>query len=1420
MTQITSENIANNTITTSQIATTAVASLQGPRITTITITDGSYSALDDSAVNTSGGYIKITGANFATGCSVVIGTTNATTVTFTSSTELRVAVPALTAGSYTVYVTNTDGGLAIKVNGLTYSIFPAWSTSSTLSAGYETTNVSVNLSATSDSSITYTVNAGSTLPSGLSLSSGGLLSGTLPAVASDTNYSFVIQATDAELQNTPRTFSLNDQADVINWTTPAANNTVYSGQVGVSFSQSYIANSLAGYSATITANSLPTGLSISGNVITGTPSVVANTATILTANAATSYKTGMRLIYINIAVAADPYFNLTTMATHASANASLANGTVISDASTNNFELTVAGTPRASNFTPFGTGWSNYVDGSNGYYTTVSGTAMNPYTQGTFTLECWINPTSLTTQYGTIISKGTTSNRDWALMTSATSGNNRDITWYYSPSFGDYFITSAANVLTTGVWQHVALVSTSLAIKIYVNGSQVISGTQSTTNSSNPTRVTIGSFVDYGTGTQPFIGYVSNIRYVSGQALYTGTFTPPTANLTTTSVGTSGANVAASLSGTVAFLTAQSNRFIENSSNNYSLTLSSAPTIQSFNPFNLTNTGSDGVMYFNGSTDHLSVPTATPLVLSGSVWTIECWCYLTSSDFSSYRILVNKRTSGSAASYDLFFNTTNGYLAFYNGTQYTSTVAPVAFVWNHVAAVYDGTNINLFMNGARVLQTATTNPDNGGSLWIGVEADASTNRFIGYISNVRILKGTALYSGTTYTVPTSALTAITNTSLLTLQNKYSHNTTQGHQDSSTNQLLITSAGSPAAGNFSPFSQSGWSVYFSANGNYITFPYTSANFDWWSSDYTLELWCYPLNLSSWSYDIGSGGGRPAPSAVGNMDYSGQTNYWSFGFDTSGYVKLYYYNGAQNAIVSTLTVNLNSWNHIAFTKTSSGVALFCNGVGQAAQAYSGTPRSTNSVLTIGQYDTQAVNGYISNLRILKGTALYSGTSYTVPTGPLTAVTNTKLLALQSNRHIDNSSNSLTATITGSPSVQAFAPFAPAAEYSQNTVGGSIYLNGSTDYLTTSLTTNLQFPADFTVECWVYMTSRAQSYPTIFSNYTNFDGGGGTFFLIAGHASYSTTLYQVGFNGVGNAIQSTTTIKYNTWQHVAVVRSGSTLTFYLNGVSEGTYTSSAAINGNGGSWWIGTSGNIPTSGGQLNGYISNFRVVKSTAVYTSTFTPPTSPVTSVANTTVLINGTSTALTDVSSRNNLVTTSLAKISSAQSKYGTASMYFGSGNLITIPSSNLHAFGTGDFTIEVWIYLTSVPTDTCIIDGRDGTVSAVKPCIFVQQSSSNFIFYVNGGIRIQGGTYSLNTWQHVAVCRSSGSTKMFVAGTQVGSTYTDANSYLTCALRIGYFNDGTTTNSFNGYMDDLRITRYARYTTNFTPMTETFQDK
>ena len=194
-------------ITTDNIQTSSVYSLQGPRITNIQVTNSSYVVLDDTAVSTSGGYIKITGTGFATGSQVLVNNIAATSTTYVSTTELRAQLPATAAGTYILYVSDTTGGLASKVNGITFSGTPTWVTGSTLTSGTSAIAYSLQLSATSDSTITYALQAGSTLPTGLSLSSSGLLSGTV-TVGADTTYSFTITATDVELQDSPRTFSL------------------------------------------------------------------------------------------------------------------------------------------------------------------------------------------------------------------------------------------------------------------------------------------------------------------------------------------------------------------------------------------------------------------------------------------------------------------------------------------------------------------------------------------------------------------------------------------------------------------------------------------------------------------------------------------------------------------------------------------------------------------------------------------------------------------------------------------------------------------------------------------------------------------------------------------------------------------------------------------------------------------------------------------------------------------------------------------------------------------------------------------------------------------------------------------------------------------------------------------------------------
>jgi hypothetical protein len=176
-----------------------------PRISDIVITNAAGTVLDDTAVSTSGGYIKITGSNFVSGSIVLVATSPATSTSFISSTELRAQVPGTNAGTYIVYVVNPDGATATKVNGLTYSGVPTWVTGSTLTSVTSGSAFSVNISA--DGASSYSLDSGSSLPSGITLSSAGVLSGT-PTDTSNTTYTFTIVATDDENQDSTRTFTL------------------------------------------------------------------------------------------------------------------------------------------------------------------------------------------------------------------------------------------------------------------------------------------------------------------------------------------------------------------------------------------------------------------------------------------------------------------------------------------------------------------------------------------------------------------------------------------------------------------------------------------------------------------------------------------------------------------------------------------------------------------------------------------------------------------------------------------------------------------------------------------------------------------------------------------------------------------------------------------------------------------------------------------------------------------------------------------------------------------------------------------------------------------------------------------------------------------------------------------------------------
>jgi hypothetical protein len=229
LTQVTSDGIADSAITQQKISSSVQLGGGGPKITAVQVTSSSYTTIDDTAVDTAGGFIRITGSGFTSGCQVLVNTTPATSTTFISSTEVRAQVPATAAGTYVVYLVNSDGGVAIRVNGITFSALPAWVTGSTLTS--VDTNTAINVQLTATAATVYSLQSGSTLPSGLTLSSTGLLSGTTPVLSNATTFSFVVVAIDAELQDSPRTFSLSITMSIPTTIGQAFGGGFYAGQI-------------------------------------------------------------------------------------------------------------------------------------------------------------------------------------------------------------------------------------------------------------------------------------------------------------------------------------------------------------------------------------------------------------------------------------------------------------------------------------------------------------------------------------------------------------------------------------------------------------------------------------------------------------------------------------------------------------------------------------------------------------------------------------------------------------------------------------------------------------------------------------------------------------------------------------------------------------------------------------------------------------------------------------------------------------------------------------------------------------------------------------------------------------------------------------------------------------------------------------
>ena len=391
---------------------------------------------------------------------------------------------------------------------------------------------------------------------------------------------------------------------------------------------------------------------------------------------------------------------------------------------------------------------------------------------------------------------------------------------------------------------------------------------------------------------------------------------------------------------------------------------------------------------------------------------------------------------------------------------------------------------------------------------------------------------------------------------------------------------------------------------------------------------------------------------------------------------------------------------------------------------------------------------------------------------PAGQDTFVNNVSLM-LDGESLTDKSQNAVTVTVQGAVTVNS----------SVKKVGNSsLKFSGAlTDYLTVPSSSLFAFPGDFTIEFWTYANQWAQiGGATVY-----FCNGVLDQFQIGVYPNNSNIQLYINGSVIQGALSASIVGR---WMHIAVVRSGSTITIYEDGVSRASGTSSYSVPAS--ICYIGRQ--LPRSpidyGANLDGYIDDFRITKG-ARYTSNFTPPTAPLS--------LPGIVTDLTKNRSIGTLI--------NGPTYSGGNIVLDGTNDYITIPASAAIDVSTNT-TFEIWIKPSSTISNT-------GQSNADVAFIRKQTSGAGFILEVFGTtgsnktlafwVNYPSGasvTYTLNanTWYQIVGTYNGSVCNLYVNGNLVAtSSFSSSGQATNTAVHIGYFQNSR---YFNGSVSISRI--------------------
>lgn len=676
----------------------------------------------------------------------------------------------------------------------------------------------------------------------------------------------------------------------------------------------------------------------------------------------------------------DPYFNQVSLLLHGDGTNGAQNNTFL-DSSPNNYAVTRNGNVTQGSFSPFSRSdgrWSNFFNGSTDWLTVQSTPGFTIPTATTpFTIEAWVN---LNGPGGAIMSEvyAAASTPIAVTLTMSSGGLLPDTNGLY-PTVGCFtggvWITAAVSSIPVVLnkWTHVAAVFTGSTTKIFINGVDVTKG-------SNPTPAASWGVVGHAfdgviigrrwdlDGAPYFNGQISNFRYVNGTAVYTSNFTPSVTPLT-------------AISGTQ-LLTCQNNRFKDNSANNLAITANGGVRTSPGGPFADTaaysQTSASG--YFGGSGTYLSINNQPSFDLSSGDFTIEAWIYRTGDTGAYTEWIIGKRTYFNPYPFAWCFGIggvpvgdgVNKLTFFTNNSSIGTTTILTTGQWYHVAVTRQSGTARMFVNG--VIEATTANftvPEYDAPVNIGGYPVGGFPAFTGHISDLRVIKGTAVYTAN-FSPPQAPLSPVTGTSAHLKFNN------AGIYDSSAKTVFETVGNAQISTTQKKYGTG--SLAFDGSGDsLVCYPYQTPGMMAWSQgDITIEAYIYmlgnPVN--------GVNGFSPL---IGQTTFTGPTEYWSFGPLNNRTVRFYWFQGIQRYITTTTVLNLNQWHHIALVKNGLSLSIYIDGA--QSTTYTMTESAPVDYLTpliIGKSSGGEFNGYIDELRITKGVARYTA-NFTPPAGP---------------------------------------------------------------------------------------------------------------------------------------------------------------------------------------------------------------------------------------------------------------------------------------------------------------------------------------------------------------------------------------------------------------------------------------------------